>query len=510
MEFPPPSAPTPVEHLLYRRQFILSTEPRHALPDSKKVLVGGRYHLSAHRDLELTHVEASGKSLTLLGFALDPDRPDADNEQILLRLAGDLGNGKNIFAPIETLGGRWVMIVHDGTDTKVLHDATAQRRIYFTRHEASEGILCGSDPAVMAAQLGLTMDPDAVDFIRSRKTEDYEIYWMPGDTSLFSGIKALLPNHFLSLSNGSTCRFWPAKPLQPINHDQALAECGRLLMGQMESARKRYSLAIPMTAGWDSRLVLALNQPQPDDIYAFTLAYPHLPVGSRDVAVPARLLGKLGIPHHVIPYPATINEPFKAIFLLNNESANTAYCRDIEALHDCYPCGRVCVTGDAAEIVKCYYERKRPKSEPISAVELAELSGLGKHPFAVKAFADWLENVGSPAIDLLDLFCWEQMAGRWQSKIRAEYDMVQDSFSPLNNRSLLSIMLSVNISSRRGPEFRLFADLIEKLWPEVLSEPINPPERISRPRRILNVLKKTGVLQLVPESTKQKIKAIIR
>jgi hypothetical protein len=370
--------------------------------------------------------------------------------------------------------------------------------------------MCASKPGIMAEQLDLTMDPSAVDFIKSRNTDDYEIYWMPGDSSLFAEIKALLPNHALFLSNGKCERFWPQSHPAPTDHASIIAECLHLIRGQFESARLRYSLAIPMTAGWDSRLVLSLNQKFAEDLYAFTLVYPHLPLQSRDVAVPARLLGKLGITHHVIPYPKNIDQKLKGIYHRSNVSANDAYCGDIQALYESYPGERVCVTGDAAEIVKCYYKRNRPESESISANELAEFSRLGNHPFVIRAFERWLEDAGDPPIGLLDLFCWEQMSGRWQAKIRSEYDMVQESFSPLNNRRLLKIMLAINPQMRRAPDFKLFAELIEALWPEVLSEPINPPEFVSRKRRLLNLLKKSGALHLVPESLIRRAKSLVR
>lgn len=496
-----------MDHLLYRRQFILSSEQGHALKDGRQVLISGRYHLSVHPDLELTHVERDGKSLTLLGFAFDPDRPEATNKQILLRLIESIVRCGDVFQAIDTLGGRWVLIVHDGDETTMLHDATAQRQIYYTHHSKTGAMVCASEAGVIADRLGLSLDARAVDFIKSRKTDDYEIYWMPGDTSLYAEISALLPNHCLSLTAGTSRRFWPVLAPATMDYGQAFAECVRMLRGQIDSARLRFSLAVPMTAGWDSRLMLALSRELADDLYAFTLAYPHLPIESRDVAIPSRLLARLGIDHHVIPYPKVIDGAFKEIFRRNNVSANTAYCADIQAMHVHYPAQRVCVTGDCAEIVKCYYERTRPASEPVTATELAEFSRLGSHPFAVEAFARWLESAGNPPIDMLDLFCWEQMSGRWQSKVRAEYDMVQESFAPLNNRRLLCMMLAVDPGLRCSPDFRLFTDLIIELWPEVLSEPINPPETISSSRRLINAIKKTGVLQFVPESTQEKVKA---
>ena len=505
-----PNDSAALDKLLFRRQFILSMDAGHAIANSQQVIIGGHYYLSAHLDLEVTHVEQAGKSLTLLGFALDPDDPEIGNEEILRRLIVCTERLAEIFQAVESLGGRWVLIVHDGVETTVLHDATGQRQVYFTRPRGGGGVICASEPGVMAERLGYTMDARAVDFIHSRKSNDYEIYWMPGDTSLYAEIAALLPNHFLSLSDGNCHRFWPAEALPPMSYPQVLAECVRLLRGQIDSAQRRFPLAISMTAGWDSRLMLALHREYTEDLYAFTLVYPHLPMESRDVCVPSRLLGKLGIEHHLVPYPDTIDGAFKEIFRRNNISANSAYCADIQSLYATYPGDRVCVTGDVAEIVKCYYERRSPKSEAVSALELAELGGLGMHPFALQAFGKWLEHSGGPAIDLLDLFCWEQMAGRWQAKVRAEYDMAQESFAPLNNRRLLRVMLTVDAGTRRGPDFKLFSDLIEALWADVLSEPINPPERVSRARRVINMLKKTGLPQMVPEAAKARIKGVFR
>lgn len=505
MDSPPSDLPG---GLLYRRQFLISADPAHVVPGGRQAAAGGGHHVSAHPDLELTRVENAGKSLTLLGFVLDPDDPAAGNEEILRRLLAGAGKVEEILPALESLGGRWVLVIHDGAKTGVVQDAGGQRQLYFTRHGA--GLVCAAEVGIIAEKLGLEMDPTAVDFIRSRRTDDYEIYWMPGDTSLYAGVSALLPNHWLELETGAVRRFWPVGPLVPLAAETALVECLRLLRGQIDSARRRFSLAVPLTAGWDSRLMLSLCRDQAADLYAFTLAYPNLPVGSRDVAVPAALLGKLGIPHHIIPYPKSIDAAFRAIFRRNNASANSAYCGDIQALHGSYPADRVCVTGDVAEVVKCFFERKRAVDSPVTAEELAEIAGVGSHPFAVAALGRWLENAGDPPVALTDLFCWEQMAGRWQAKVRAEYDMVQESFSPLNNRRLLATMLALDTEWRRPPEFKLFSALIQALWPAVLCEPINPPERLSRKRRLLNVLKKTGVLDLVPQTTRTRVKSLIR
>jgi len=41
-------------------------------------------------------------------------------------------------------------------------------------------------------------------------------------------------------------------------------------------------------------------------------------------------------------------------------------------------------------------------------------------------------------------------------------------------------MLAVDESLRKGPDYELYRQLMVKLWPEVLSEPINPKAKSLR------------------------------
>jgi hypothetical protein len=107
----------------------------------------------------------------------------------------------------------------------------------------------------------------------------------------------------------------------------------------------------------------------------------------------------------------------------------------------------------------------------------------------VRAFSRWLDDAVRQPLDVLDLFSWEQMAGRWQGKVRSEFDIVQESFAPLNCRALLELMLGLDPRKRRAPRFEFFRLMIERLWPETLVEPVNPPEK-SFPRRVLSGIKR--------------------
>jgi asparagine synthetase B (glutamine-hydrolysing) len=214
--------------------------------------------------------------------------------------------------------------------------------------------LCASQPGLIAKTLNLAMDKEALGYINSREPYDYEVYWLPGDASMYEGIKALLPNHYVDLRTGQSQRFWPDADLKGMSRQEAVAESSRLLRGLMLSARRRFDLALSLTAGWDSRVNLALSRDLVRDLYCFTLTYPHTE-NTRDVTIPGVLLKRLGLQHSLIKYPEQVNAEYKSIYQRSIDAASTAYCADAQAMHECYPQNRVCITGDVAEIFKCYY-----------------------------------------------------------------------------------------------------------------------------------------------------------
>jgi hypothetical protein len=170
----------------------------------------------------------------------------------------------------------------------------------------------------------------------------------------------------------------------------------------------------------------------------------------------------------------------------------------------------LCLTGDVAEIVKCHFRLGPEHSGPVTPADLAKLLGLPQHPFALEALQEW--QAGAPAdgpIHLLDLLCWEQMAGRWQAMIRSEYDVVQESFAPLNCRTLLVEMLTLDESLRKSPTFLYFSELIRGLWPQTLSEPINPPERVGLKSRVIRAVGRLKLQRLIPAGFREQLRRLV-
>lgn len=488
------------DRLLYRRQFLIAPEPISGAPGWRRAEVANTYHVAAHPDVDLCQVADGRRSLTLIGFILDPDNPEHSNTEVLEGLLAGTTTARDTLAATERMGGRWALIVSDGDDVLVSGDAGGQRQVAYVRGGASSAKVgwCASQPGAIAERLGLVESPAAAAFLRARKTWDYMVRWFPGDVTLYAEVAILLPNHYLDLRAGTAHRYWPLTSLLALTRDEALAESKRLLHGLMAAAQRRFSLALSMTAGWDSRLMLALSRNVHRDLYVFTLRYADFVHDAPDIVVPRALLKKIGVAYNVIDCSGPADPAFETVCERSVAELHGG-CGDVWALHESCPSDRVCLSGDLAEVFKCFFEPDVKADAPITPADLARFDSMENEPLALDAHARWLSSIPASSIDVRELFSWEQLGGRIQTIYRAGYDLVQDSFAPFNCRRLLVTMLSVERSYRERPQCLILRDLIEDVWPELLSEPVNPPRRPGRAETLVRVLVKLNIWQQLPK-----------
>jgi len=253
--------PAPRERLLFRRQFFLGPPDRFDPPHWQQQSLGADLCVVAHPDLELTHVRQGERACTLLGFLLDPNRPQAGHRELLDDLLRTSASLEALVAATGAYAGRWAMVLQEGPRTLVCHDATGLRQVVYAQ-TADHAVVCASHPGLLAQVLALQPDPAALDYIRSRGDSEFEVYWLPGDRTLYREVKALLPNHTLDARTGRATRFATAPgPLPALSSEEALTRCLATLRGLLDAARHRAPLAVSMTAGWAASRPRARAQP---------------------------------------------------------------------------------------------------------------------------------------------------------------------------------------------------------------------------------------------------------
>jgi hypothetical protein len=293
---------------------------------------------------------------------------------------------------------------------------------------------------------------------------------------LYETVKHLVPNHYLSLSGLEQKRYWPNKVPKKMQIEEAIKQSSYLLKNIMEAANHRFKLAMPMTAGWDSRIILSASKNIAKDLFFYTLQYRNLNPASNDIAFPKKLLQRLGYQHTIINCNKAINEHFLKIYRNNSDMAHEDWAKIANGMLDEFPADRVCIKGSCAEIARggAYLNWKEMQFGTLEQI-LEYEQDWGIFDFTKNAVSQWLQAT-LPVLHgykIETLFDWEHCMGSWQAQNQLEWDIVQETFTPFNNRELLDVLLSIDFRYRKWPNFRLFKKIIETLWKEVLSVPIN-------------------------------------
>lgn len=475
------------DRLLYRSQFVVGPSFVDLFASPRQATIRAGLHLTAHPELNLQVAHHKKKTIILVGFILDPDNPQASDTDIIETLAQSFDNCSDLFPQTERFGGRWILIVDDGIDVVLFNDTAGLRQVFYSDRQKTQQLWCGSQSVVIAELLRLGIDREAIDFIQSPEISANREYWWPGDSTPYNGVRHLLPNHYLNLLTGTCHRYWPRENLPSLSMTAAVERCSFLLQGLLESAANRFDLALPVTAGWDSRLLLAAAKPIRDRLSYFTLRIEaaNLSENHPDLTVPRLLLSRLGLKHEIIESPASIDGSFSKLFRQNVTLAHNIWCLDAQAIFDFYGLRKVVIVGGVSEAARNFYVLPPYVEQGITGETLASLTKMRKHPFAVKCFDGWLSDLGETYnLRILDLFYWEQRAGNWLAMCQQEFDIAwQEIVSPYNCRLLLANMLSVKREFRSAPNYLFYKALISNLWPEVLAEPINP-HKVQSPIRL--------------------------
>ena len=469
------------EELKYCNQFILGPQYCEKLTSWKKIKVDDSIHLMTHPNLSTHQVANGDRSLTLIGFILDPDNPANTNADIVNDLFLKLSDFGSFIENTSKYGGRWSLIANDGNQIRLFNDAVGLRQVFYTETSHTQELWCASQPGLIAEVLSLKMAAEAVNFINSYEFRKNPEFRWPGNSTPYNEIKHLLPNHYLNLETGCCRRFWPAKPLSNLALHEAIDSAASTLQGLMKSASNRFDLALSVTAGLDSRVVLAASKPIRDSISFMTVRQIRMRDDHPDVTIAARLSSVLGLKHDVVRSSLIIDDEFIDIFKKNVPIPHYIYAPDAQAILNYCAHGKVAVTGSTSEVSRSSFRAliNRPRDHKLTAQHFMRLQSMGTNKFARVHYEKWLLGLGNVYnLDILNLFEWELDDGNWLAMCQLEFDIAwKDIFSPFNCRRLITTLLSVKQQYMMPPKYELYRMLIKNMWPEVLNVPINPHKR---------------------------------
>lgn len=460
------------KNFIFRRQFILSSNPEFNFDFWQNLTLDENIFISVHPEMGLTQSFLGDVKLTLLGFAINPLEPEQDNQQVLNAILKGATNFEQVLRNTEPISGRWIIIYQDKTTFKIFHDPCGNRQVYYYKGDTID-LLCGSDPAIFKHFMPLedNITPEIDSILNNPIYKLKENGWI-GPETLFKNVLHLMPNYYLDAKILETVRFWPYKPMGNLSLDEASDLSARLLKGAVVGLSKRTKIALAVTAGWDSRVLLAASKDIKNDVRYFVSVMGGQSDDFHEVRVPKKLMKLLNLPFYIQHTNQDIEPEFKKMLESNISNARTFLpkARSIYKYHQDFS-GLVSVNGNVSEIGRICIRPFRPQAltgENIAAFEYFSYGGA----YFAKQFDLWIDELNPLCeaynINIYDMLYWEQRMGNWGAQYPAEQDVAIDQLSPFNNRMLLTTMLSLDEKYRNYPDYILHYEMIKKLWPETL------------------------------------------
>jgi hypothetical protein len=466
-------------------QFVLGTGGNRA--PTRWVSEGiGNWVLGRHPSLPV--IRLTGPDRVALGWMLGYPISEAgmllaDGESLGVPAAA-LESTEALEAFVYSFGGRFAAVL--------LHD---QPRLYLDPCGSLSAVYCAHQRLVASTPSLIPHDGrtgDRVELARGIGIPYSNGMYPLGLTPRY-GVERILPNHFLDLSTWETIRHWPKQPLTGlVSVEEAVIEIADIVKRQIAAVVATAPTYLPLTAGRDSRMLLACAKGVADQLELFTVELGDAPAVV-DCKTSRRIAERFGLNHRTLPMERATEADLQEWMLRIGFSTGEFKGWQSATTYKRLPGGHALLAGNVGELARGYYWREGDtESTVITPERFLDICKCPPHDVALARVRAWLDEVpAKDALQLLDMQYLEQRVGCWAGVWPyAECDLGFTMF-PLCHRRVIERMLTLPASYRRSGQ--LSRDIIALEWPELLKWRFNATPRMKRrwmrPRR---VVKKDG------------------
>lgn len=462
----------------FRNQYLITDAPSAELARARSTCIHlGPWNVLLFAPLRAASASRGNVAAVLIGVAVDPEHPERLLQDVLDDLLDQAhGDAESLFRHVARLTGRFVLATLAAGELLVGGDACHLRQILYGTLNGKRWIGSSEKLLLLMAGTALQMSASKQQFMRSPLFLRNEQAWV-GAGGHDDRVSRLLPNHVLSYPTGRARRLPMRLPTQSGNESDAITMASRLLQGSFAALLPHHRLIQPVTAGLDSRLLLAASLPFKDQIEYYIFARQDNPGTQQDADVACVLAERLGLRFQVIT-PARVSPEFQ-----QRLAAEHLFPRDLSKIentqHHYLRADKdhvVNINGNGAEVCRAYYGRE--VRQPTFSRVCHYLGYAPEDAFVQQALEGWYTEARAFAdqsgFHLSDLLYWEQRMGNWGAATPLEQDIAIEEFAPFNNKHLLSSLLTIQSHRRCGPDYGFFMQLLDHMSPVAASVPINP------------------------------------
>ena len=456
-----------------RNQYLLYSKARNfQFPDSWISIGFKRFNLSVAPDLPSYVMNNESTQVVLLGMAFHIENPDLDEYDILQTIPDE---HNDFLDYIDKLSGNFIILKETQETFIMLNDTGAAMKIFY--HLSENGSVDGvaSDPEVLKKFFCLVLDEskEALEFYNSSFFKKNKIRL--GDRTKYEDVFQLLPNHLLDLHKSKISRFFPRKRKENLSVQESVDKLNTYLNNVVSAAARKNNIKCALTAGWDSRMVLAATKEHKDKILYYTFNSSGQKEQLNDIAIAQKITDELNLTYKIIDVAQDIDDdvlysaknnysilPRKKFKIIMNGFSKFNKTKDLALL------------GLISEIGKNYYGAVIVKD----GKTLTKAAHFKECKYVIdyqqKKYNELQPLCNKYGYDIRDIAHWEQDITNFAGQGIQYNSFMLRTFSPFNSREIIKTILATPRSKRDNYRHKYFKQYLKTYFPELLSFPINP------------------------------------
>ncbi len=444
----------------------------------------GKYYLCVDSQTPYHAFKNQSCECALFGYAVNLITAEHDclPEQILM-------NCNSIDAVVEyekNLGGKYVLFYKNEENYYILGDATSSVPLFYS---LTGTVVCTSNCQNIIKKFNLLSDST---YMKIREHGDIS-QAMPFDITVYKEIKQLIPNHYYDVNHAKAVRFVNSAARQnKLSIEEATEKALPLIDVLTNYYKSIFKINCPITAGRDSRVVLAFLLANRFDGSCYTIKHPEHNEKTQDIVVPQKLCSSIGVPYEMITDVELTKSGIDEMDHLlgaGNYSMTTLQIAQTVKEH-CNDCA--IINGDIiGQVGKCSLHRDIPSCFATPAYFRCKLHNYSNE--AKKLLRLWLNEIkqSGEQINTFDLFSVENRMGRWAAQENLIYNALgQVYLNIFNSRSIIYIWTAVSRKFRKKSLIHI--NLIRQKAPTLLATPFEQDKSV-----LIRLAKSNGIFYLL-------------
>lgn len=451
-------------------QYLLSRKPDYKF--NKRVNLYHDLILNYTDKTDIIRSSDNQKLITIIGICIDSYGELKRNE-----IADFICISSNTYADLpEIIGrfaGKYVIIYQDTYHTCLFGDASSSLPIYY--HTISE---CYSSSEYLISNF---LELETYDIASKILKTSQPGIGLPFNITRFRNLEFLLPNHYV-LSDSINFQVYRYRvnynKSKTRNLDEILKNSLAMVLNIAAEYQTYYNLVCPLTAGWDSRVILSILQKN-KNLESYTFNHSHLGSSNPEVLIPSKICQDLNIKHRKLEVATPVGTELQSIIDILGEEHDEKKRNMAYTLRETFGENAIIEGSIIGHIAKSGVFRDVPDLLNYDNYFITKTHSYSKEAkqYTTNYLTELRKQVHNS--ELYDLFALEIRCGRWANQSSELYSLLGVNVLNIFNCSeLIAYWMDIDRSLRT--KSIIHKHYIANTLPSLLNYPINPQDKFKK------------------------------